>query len=154
MLIELITGLPGNGKTAYLISLLLEWEKQKLKRKIYLVGIKLLRDMDLDIEIATYEDVKHWQNFEDGSLIIIDETQEVFPQRSKGEAPEYITKLSKHRHQGFDFIFVTQDPRLLDAWSRRLVASHQHIKRLFNSTWQVVFTWSDKASDNPRDRRE
>ena len=43
MPIELITGLPGNGKTAYTMSRLLEMEKRKSKRKIYIVGIKFIK---------------------------------------------------------------------------------------------------------------
>lgn len=154
MPLELITGLPGNGKTAYLVSLFLDWEKQKLKRKIYCVGIEFLRELDLDIEFLEYSDVPKWQELEHGSLIIIDEAQEIFPQRMKGNAPDFITDLSTHRHHGLDFILVTQDPRLMDAWVRRLIAKHQHIKRLFGSNWQVVFTWTDKACDNPRDSKE
>ena len=169
MPISLITGLPGHGKTAYLISLFLKWEQEGLKRKIYVVGeydsdaqgndediqgIVFLRELKLDIKFITYADIVNWEDFEKGSLIVIDEAQEIFKQRMKGEAPQFITRLSKHRHGGFDFILLTQDPRLLDAWARKLIDSHQHIKRLFGSNFQAVFTWSDKCSEAPRDKKE
>lgn len=154
MPLDLITGLPGNGKTAFLVSELLRFEKEQLKRKIYICGLELLQELKLDIEVCSYEDIKNWTTFESGSLIIIDEAQNIFPQRgSSAKAPAYITDLSTHRHYGLDFILITQDPRLLDAWARRLIATHRHIKRLFGSQFQVVFNW-DKVTDNPRERKD
>lgn len=154
MPIQLITGLPGNGKTAYYVSQLLELEKSGSKRKIYIAGIEILKPLNLDIQFIDDIEVQNWQKFDDGSLIVVDEAQNIFPQRSASKtAPDYITKLSEHRHKGLDFVFITQDPRLLDAWARRLVAEHRHIKRIFGSSFQAVFIW-DKASDNPNDKWE
>ncbi len=158
MPLELVTGTPGNGKTSFIVSRLLKYSKQKdFNRHIVIIGIHDLDIPDLDIQLSDYEECKEWNNgvYPDGSLIIVDECQNIFPQRSASkEPPSYITDLSIHRHKGFDFVFITQDPRLLDVWIRRNVAEHRHIKRLFGSMFQVVFLWTDKACDAPRDKRE
>lgn len=154
MPLKLITGLPGNGKTAFMIDHLFKLELAGVKRKIYIVGIELFKEFKLDIEPLDYDDVKQWQDKEHGALWIIDEAQKIMPQRgSSATCPKFITDLSTHRHLGLDFIFLTQDPKLLDVWARRNIAEHQHIKRLFGSTWQVVFKW-DKCVDQPRERKE
>lgn len=171
MPIKAITGATGDGKTSFLVSQLLKLEKEKSKRHIIIVGrydpdydpeskediqdgIIFLKQLKLDIEYIEYSDLMHWETFEYGSLIIIDEAQKILKQRTRGDAPAYITSMSTHRHLGLDFIFLTQDPRLLDAWARRLVKHHTHIKRLFGTTFQVAFVWSDKMVDDPRDTKE
>lgn len=155
-MISLFTGLPGQGKTLSIIIRLYKLNEAKETRTIYIAGIDHLKAEklpNLDIELIDYEQAKHWKTFKSGSLIIIDEAQHWAEQRAKGKAPSHITELSEHRHGGYDFWLITQDPRLLDAWARRLINYHQNVKRLFNTKIQLYYIW-DKVQDDLKDRRE
>lgn len=155
-MISLFTGLPGQGKTLSIIIRLYSLNEAKETRTIYIAGIDHLKTdklPNLDIELIDYEQAKNWKAFKSGSLIIIDEAQHWAEQRAKGKAPTYITELSEHRHGGYDFWLITQDPRLLDAWARRLINYHQNVKRLFNTKIQLYYIW-DKVQDDLKDRRE
>lgn len=156
-MIRLVTGLPGHGKSLFVMSLI-DKEAKATKRQIYLAGISQFKKTKIDnyqkrLHLITYEEIKDWKSFVTGSLVVIDEAQEIFPQRQKGNAPDYITDLSTHRHHGLDFIIITQDPRLLDAWSRRLINEHINIKRLWGTNIQIHMKW-DRCVDTPRDPKE
>jgi hypothetical protein len=159
-MLSLRTGLPGQGKTLSVVNQLHSLNQEfpeGFKRPIYVCGIDSLKAEllpNLTIIFIDYEALNDWQNFEESAIVIVDEAQKWAPQRSaKVKAPEHITALSEHRHKGFDFWFVTQDPRLLDAWIRRLINEHIHVRRLFNTNWQVSYKW-EKCVDDPKDRRE
>ncbi len=157
-MIRLITGLPGHGKTLWAVSEVIKKHKSS-DRKIVFVGFNELDRKQFDNHVGRifcvgYEQFTEWKNkFPKGALVIVDEAQEAMPQRQKRDAPAFITDLSTHRHHGLDIWLITQDPRLLDAWARRLVDEHFHIKRLWGTSVQVVISW-DKVCDTPRDRRE
>lgn len=123
----LVTGTPGAGKTLNTIA-----EHLNSKNVIYYLGIPELSP-DLGwIEIFE-EDFYNWTKREwvAGALIIIDEAQMLMPQRTKSKVPEYIEALSKHRHFGIDFLFITQHPSMIDAFARRLIGKHIHYHRPF-----------------------
>lgn len=147
-MITLITGAPGTGKSAALVSLISELEKD---RTIYASGIPDLAVPHIDLdplpEGQTDDDraayVKaggradcsgpnFWPSIvPDGSLIVIDEVQRVWRPRGPGaKVPPDIAALETHRHHGLDFYVITQAPRLMDSNIRGLVGRHVHLRDL------------------------
>jgi len=121
-MIELITGLPGHGKTLYALE-----RYRKTKRPIYYHGIKELR-------LPWFEWApSKWEELPSGALFIIDEAQFIFPLRGRGEPDQWIAQLATHRHKGIDFVLITQNPMLLDSFVRRLVDHHLHVVRKFGT---------------------
>jgi zona occludens toxin len=137
--IILVTGTPGSGKSLYTVSELLN--KQFKGRPLYINGIP---DLLLEHEVLTDDDVEHWFDgrVPPNSVIVIDEVQRIWRPRSASvKAPEHITKLEVHRHQGVDFIVITQHPQQIDAHVRRLVGRHLHIRRTWGLAASVVYEW-------------
>jgi zona occludens toxin len=143
-MIILVTGTPGSGKSLYTVSELLA--KQFKDRPLYINGIP---DLLLEHEPLTDEDVENWY---DGrvpvnSVIVIDEVQRIWRPRSASvKPPEHITKLETHRHQGIDFVIITQHPQQMDAHVRRLVGRHLHIRRTWGLAASVVYEWDSTSS--------
>jgi zona occludens toxin len=151
-MITLQTGLPGHGKTLhclwfinrYLISenKRLQDEADKvgsvpLVRQVYYAGIK-----DLKLPWIEIDPVK-WAECPPGSIIVIDECQDVFPGMANGaKRPDFYSALAKHRHSGFDIFLITQDPSLVDNFVRKLVDRHLHSVRKFGFQRATVYEWS------------
>ena len=124
-MLTLITGKPGNGKGVYLLDEVL---RQFPDRRIFVWGIKINDTSPYQIE--QLEKPEEWYNLPDGSVVIVDECQKVFPPRSAtSQPPVKCLQIAEHRHRGFDLIFITQDPKDIDAYVRRKVGRHIHIKR-------------------------
>ena len=121
-MITVITGAPGSGKSAALVSLLSDLAKD---RAIYVNGIP-----DLLIPHTALDDVSTWpDSVPDGSIIVIDEVQRVWRPRGPGsKVPADISALETHRHRGLDFYIITQAPRLIDSNVRSLVGRHVHLR--------------------------
>lgn len=123
-MITLITGAPGSGKTAALV-LLLQDTLSVSGRQIFVFNIpELLIKHEVLLDPNTWPDT-----VPDGSIIIIDEVQDVWRPRGPGQkVPEYISKLETHRHRGLDFYIITQGPNLVDSNVRALVGRHIHLR--------------------------
>ncbi|MBP7645149.1 MAG: hypothetical protein KA751_00180 [Comamonas sp.] len=94
----------------------------------------------VDIE---FED---WEKQPDGTIFIIDECHEVLPTRTgpRSTVPPHIQALATHRHRGFDFYLITQHPKNMDAFVRRLIADpgwHRHLKRRNGSSFVAHLEW-------------
>lgn len=123
-MITLITGAPGTGKSAALVSLLFELGRG---RAVYVNGIP-----DLQIEHVLLDDPSKWhEQVPDGSIIVIDEVQRVWRPTGPGQrvAPD-IAALETHRHRGIDFYIITQGPNLVHSNVRSLVGRHVHLRDL------------------------
>jgi zona occludens toxin len=141
-MIYLYTGVPGAGKTLNAIKFVKN-NKEWADRSIYYFNIRDL-DPGLGWEEITDDQVKAWADLPDGSLVIVDECQAIFPQRdAKTKVPGYISQLNTHRHRGFDFVLVTQHPRLIDTAVRRLVGLHRHIDRRYGQNHIHVYTFQE-----------
>lgn len=127
MAIILITGLPGHGKTLYTLA---RWkdEAAKEKRPVFHNNIKGLNIMGWQPWTTD-----KWQELPAGAIMVVDEAQEPFPIRGRGEPPSHIQALAKHRHLGVDLILITQHPMLIDSFVRRLIDQHYHIVRKFGT---------------------
>lgn len=121
-MITVITGAPGSGKSAALVSLLSELGKD---RALYVNGIP-----DLKLEHQELEDPTKWhEDVPDGSIIVIDEVQRVWRPRGPGQkVPDHIAALETHRHRGLDFYIITQSPGLIDKNVRALTGRHIHLR--------------------------
>jgi zona occludens toxin len=137
--ITLITGIPGRGKTALLVSMLMEYEK-KAERPLFVMGVPSLK-----IEHVVAPPVTEWTEmrpspedptlelayftFPPNSILIVDECQRVYrPRASASKVPPYVAALETHRHTGLDIILLTQKPKLIDTNVRELVGRHIHIR--------------------------
>lgn len=158
-MIELRTGVPGSGKTLSMVEalskLLKRWEKHpEDARAIYVHNITDLALPHAPMPTKSIQMgprsqiVPDWEAMETGSLVIIDECQDVFPPRSSQTvAPPHVAFLNTHRHLGFDLWLTTQNPKLIDFSVRALVNKHLHFRRLFGGQRAAVYEW-DACSDS------
>lgn len=160
-MIELNTGVPGGGKTLSMVQelarLIKRWEKHPEEaRPVFVLGIPELalphapvplKSVQID-KAGTPRLVPDWDEMPDGSLVLIDECQGVFPPRSSQSTPPlHVAWLNTHRHRGFDLWITTQQPKLIDASVRALVGRHKHFRRMFGMQRAVVYEW-DACSDS------
>lgn len=151
-MITLITGAPGSGKTLYCVSKLLrqvvgstvdgvddDGNKVTYTREVYSNINRLLVEHH-KVDEAWLE--KWFDNITPGAYIVYDEVQKPWPNRPVGsKVPDYIQRLETHRHQGCDFVLMTQNPQLIDPNVRKLVGRHLHIRRVGNYGGAIVYEW-------------
>lgn len=152
-MITLITGVPGSGKTLSVVSdLAKKVKKEWADRKIFTEGIPELTIKTEKIpEGHDIKDMNVWLKYPEnhGSVVIIDEAQNVFPPRSAGsKTPELIEWLHIHRHSGIDIILITQMPGRIDKHVRDLVGAHYHIHKTPLGV-RMRYFW-DYCANNPK----
>jgi zona occludens toxin len=132
-MITLITGLPGHGKTLYTLTML-KAMAEKEKREVFYSGVK-----DLMLPWTEFK-AEEWPSLPDGSMILIDEAQFVFPKKPNGSAlPDFYKLLATHRHSGKDIFLITQDGALVDNFVRKLVDRHLHVVRKFGMERATIY---------------
>lgn len=143
-MIYLITGVPGAGKTLFTLNLLYGNGDKVPDRPVYIDGI----ETDLEHkEIAG----QLWPTVEDGSIVVIDECQRVFPTRKVGsDVPDYVRQLETHRHRGIDIYLVTQDSMLIDSHVRRLVGQYWRIERPGGLRYAKAKRWDGVPTNQNR----
>ena len=147
-MITVITGQPGAGKTSLLVYLLttdknIQFQKDEngdfkkdengelVRRPIYVDGIPDLK-LDYCRPFPEGHSVEDWQDdwAEHGAVFVIDECQRFFrPRSASSKVPPYIAGLETHRHRGYDFVLITQHPKLIDGNVRFLSGRHLHIRK-------------------------
>lgn len=162
IMIYLNTGIPGSGKTLSMVQalakLLSRFETHGDEaRPIFVLGIPELALPHAPLPLKSVQIgkpgsspvlVPDWEEMPDGSLVIIDEAQGIFPPRSSAStAPAHVAWLNTHRHRGFDLWITTQHPKLIDGTVRALVGRHQHFRRMFGMSRSVIYEW-DACSDS------
>lgn len=136
----LYTGLPGASKTLNAIKFV-DSDPQFKDRPVYYHNIK---ELTLDWNIIDREQLMDWPSLPDGSVVFIDEAQDIFPVRdSKTPVPPVISAMNTLRHRGFTFIIITQHPRLLDTAVRRLAGPHLHFERRYGRESSKVWTFGE-----------
>lgn len=140
-MIHLLTGLPGSGKslrTVFYISKFLEEG-----RPVYACGVDGLNVPGVE----PLDDPNDWESLPDGSVIVVDEVQKRWPSRRGAEPIPPVRALSEHRHQGKDFVLVTQHPAMVDSYVRRLVGRHEHLVRKFGVGAAQIYSWNEVQDD-------
>jgi len=145
-LITLITAVPGSGKTLWTIGQILNYLKEG--RAVYANINGLLID-------GVHPAPDDWRETPEGSVVIYDECQEIFPSNAKPGVvhDERLTAMERHRHTGHDLIFITQAPSFVHHHIRKLVGVHHHLYRPNGLQGANIYTWNFTC-DNPNDRRE
>lgn len=149
-MLQLITGLPGNGKTLYALAYVKRWAEAD-NRPVFYSGIA-------ELTLPWHEvDADKWYECPAGSIVVIDESQRVFRPRSAGAAvPVHVERMETHRHQGLDIVLITQHPMLIDTAIRRLVGKHMHVIRKFGTQNATIHEWSSTQEncDKPPAKRD
>lgn len=159
-MIELRTGIPGSGKTLSAVQelskLQKKWEaKPEDLRPVFVHGIA---DLALNHSLVPLQQISSkdgsktfvpdWDAMPDGSLVLIDEAQGLFPPRSsQSKPPDHVAWLNTHRHHGFDIWITTQHPKLIDGAVRALVGKHLHYRRLFGGQRAATYEF-DGCNDS------
>lgn len=159
-MLTVITGLPGAGKTSWVVEKLLmplaknDWMEDafdkhgnpiKVKRRLKTNINGLLLDHDKIGE----DEIKTWPQWvQPGDLIVYDEIQEPWPKVPAGskKTPD-IQQLEKHRHYGIDMVLLTQHPNLINDAIINLASQHRHVRKVANSRFATVYEW-DGVSRN------
>lgn len=158
-MITLITGIPGMGKTALLVTMLLELEKEG-SRPLFVMGIP-----DLKLEHVVCPPVNEWTEyraspedqtlqlayftFPPNAILVVDEAQRVYrPRSSASKVPPEVAALETHRHTGLDIILLTQKPKLIDTNVRELVGRHIHIRA--GMLGRYLYEWPHIADGESR----
>lgn len=142
MAIKLYTGLPGAGKSLSLVDELRRMHDSEPGRPVYAFGIDGLRD-----GLAEPCDPHAWEDLPDGSIVVVDECQKVWPSRRLGSTPADVKAFSEHRHRGFDFLLATQNPSYIDSYLRGLVDQHTHVVRRWGSKTVDRYVWQEGCDD-------
>ena len=142
MAIRLFTGVPGAGKT--LRSIFEAMQKKSEGRNILHVGID---GMNEDMISEFKPGLEHWKDLPPGSILIVDEAHKWLPVRSPGKPPQWIQDLTEIRHSGIELWLVTQDPRNLDSFVRRLIGEHVHVSRKAGLAAAMVRVFQGVAED-------
>lgn len=153
MPIEFYTGLPGNGKTAFMVERLIA-ESKKAQRPIVAAGIDGLAPGHAYI----LDDPRRWNDrgpdgeylVPDGSLVFIDEAWKWFGHlhdASRQATPPHVLALAEHRHRGLDFVWTTQQPNQIYPFARALGSRHTHVVRRFGTQYCDLYTWEELNED-------
>lgn len=155
----LYTGKPGTSKTSHALDTVLHdprfaTEGGTSRRPVYYRGI---RDLSPDLgwhELSDTE-VEHWpEHLPDGAVLIVDEAQQIWPVRPASRpVPPGLTALETHRHHGWDIIFISQDPSLLDTHARKICNEQFHFSRPFGAPFVIQYH-SGSGYVNPSSKSE
>lgn len=173
MPIEILTGKPGNAKTAFLVDMMLTERAKENPRFIVAMGINGLVDGVADLVI---DDPTKWAEITDrtqgpctcpliggappfqphthripaGAIIYVDEAWKWFGhlQDARGaQTPKHALDLAEHRHMGVDFVWTAQGPNQIFPFVRNLIADHTHHSRRFNTSFVDTWKWEELQED-------
>lgn len=138
-MIELISGLPRQGKTLFAITRTKE-RAEREKRPVFYAGLEIL---DREALPWTEIDPLEWHKCPVGSIIFIDEAWRQFKPLMRGAPlPPHIEALSEHGHYGHDLVLITQHPMDFDTFVRRRIGLHFHVVRKFGTHSATVHEWA------------
>jgi len=149
-MIFLFTGQPRASKTLNALKFVKEDDLFQ-GRDVYYYNIQILdHDFFANWKELTLDQALNWFDLPDGSIIVIDEVQKIFPSRSgKDKMQAAVSRLDTHGHNGFDFIFISQHPMLIDTGLRRQVQTHYNFERVFGMESSRRLSW-ETCIDEPR----
>lgn len=166
-MITLLTGSPGGGKSLYAVSKLIP-QYLKEGRTVYtninglcyysevsIHGqivrknlIKVKDDLPVWEKVLPLPDDLDWRSLPAGSVVIYDEAQQFFPASGRTGLSNdgRIVDLDTHRHKGYDLIYITQHPTLLDSHIRKFVSHHIHLYRKMGAKRSILYEWNHCVS--------
>jgi zona occludens toxin (predicted ATPase) len=111
-------------------------------RRVYYLDINELDETATGFEPFPSR-LEEWATIlQKGDVLIVDEVQRFLPAIVRRDgAPAWIEALTRNRHLGIDLIFITQHPKLLDSFVRRLVNKHEHVLNVFGRQEANLYTW-------------
>ncbi len=147
-MITIIVGVPGAGKTLYVMSKLYDEYKDRQVYHYNIPGVTVPEWKEL-------ENPERWHQLPHGSVVIIDEAHKVFPKRDhRVKEPEHIEAAAELRHIGLDLVLITQHPVDLDIFLRRRCARFIYLKKpLSKGNYANAFMWGE-YNENYKDERE
>lgn len=99
-------------------------------------------------EVGEPDVLPWWAQLPHGSIICIDEVQDLWPTRGAAAKPPLdVALLNKHRHWGYDFLLTSQAPSYLDSHVRGLVQEHSHLVRKWGGLKVDRYVWQEGVSD-------
>jgi len=145
-MIYLVTGVPGSGKTLYAVGMIKKWLAEG---RVVFVDIKGWNHE----KFGTQESPSDWRTTPEGSVVVYDECQGIFPSDGLRGRPndERLTAMEMHRHTGHDLVFITQAPTFVHAHIRKLTGKHYHVYRAMGLQGATVYSW-DGVCDQPNDK--
>lgn len=125
-MIYLYTGKQGAAKTLFTIADVQARAKLE-QREVFYSRIKGLK-----LPWTHIDDPAKWHECPEGAIIVLDEAQDLFPDRHQASAvPAHVSPIAEARSRGHDVYLITQDPLNLDPFVRRQVNTHFHFARMF-----------------------
>lgn len=90
-----------------------------------------------------------WRKTPQGSFFVIDEAQliPIFSEEARTIDP-IVKELTIHRHKGYDFLFITQDPSFVNKYIRKLASHHTHLINIFGWEQSMKIEWT-VVQENP-----
>ncbi len=147
MPLNLITGLPGHGKTLFALTKIKE-RAEREERVVYYHGIP-----ELSLPWIELPDPALWFEVPQGSIVVIDECQRVFPPRnSSSPVPRKCSEFETHRHHGLDIYLLTQHPRLIDEHVRALCSPYFHLQRKLGQMRATVWQYPEVCTRTKTDK--
>ena len=155
-MIILQTGVPGSGKTASIVDILMndktythytDKDGVEKERPLFINGINelLMPHQELSDEQIKAQPLQDFLPY--ASLVVIDEAQRLMGNRpAASKVPPFIEALATHRHHGLDIVLITQHPSFLDPFVRKLVQRHMHIS--IKAVGRKIYEWNE-CVDNP-----
>lgn len=125
-------------------------EREGAKDFKYLLPVRTIYTNIKSLKIDYVRSMEYdWRTCPDGSIIVIDEVQNVEPYENiKDKNDPIIKDLTIHRHRGFDFYFITQYPSLLHPTVSVLIGVHYHLTVPYGLKTKVYQFGSVRAYPN------
>ena len=152
-MLNIVTGLPGAGKTLWLLHHVYKTYRDAADRANWRpIYINNVEGINLEyFNAEPLDDPDRWYELPEGSIIVMDEAQRVFPQRPASvEVPQKCRQFETHRHRGYDVYLTTQDANTFDVHIRRLAGKHYHLKRVLGQELATVYEY-DGYQPKPQD---
>lgn len=140
-MLTLILAQPRTGKSQYAVKLGLEHKAEG--KRVFVTNFNQTDAQRAQTGFEVYDTPDDWwESLPHGAVWIIDEAQDIWPQRDKSRAlPEHIKLLSKHGHHDLTIYLITQDAMQLDVHIRRNCNITLYLTRPLNLNRALIYTF-------------
>lgn len=139
-MLTLIVAQPRTGKSQFAVSKMFEHRAEG--KRVFVTNFNQTPQQRETLGVEEFTDYKEWwEKLPHGAVWIIDEAQDIFPQRVKTELPEWIKLFSKHGHHDLTIYVITQDAMQLDVHLRRNSNFTLYMTRPLNMSRALIYTF-------------